>query len=113
VARAHWQPHCLLLTGSGNPETLDRLAVLARTCDGFEIAEEDLRRRGPGELDGVRQSGLPDFRIASLIADTGALADAREDAFAIIERDPTLASEENLPLRDLVRRARSSDAWTL
>ena len=113
VARAHWQPHCLLLTGSGNPETLDRLAVLARTSDGFEIAEEDLRRRGPGELDGVRQSGLPDFRIASLIADTGALADAREDAFAIIERDPTLASEENLPLRDLVRRARSSDAWTL
>ena len=113
VARAGWQPHCLLLTGSGNPETLERLAVLSRTTDGFEIAEEDLRRRGPGELDGLRQSGMPDLRIANLIADTGALADAREDAFAIIERDPRLATEEHLPLRDLVRRARSSDMWTL
>jgi len=113
VARAGWQPHCLLLTGSGNPETLDRLAVLTRTTDGFEIAEEDLRRRGPGELDGVRQSGLPDFRIASLIADTAALADAREDAFAIVERDPTLASPEHIALRELVRRARGSDMWTL
>ncbi|MFP4249220.1 MAG: ATP-dependent DNA helicase RecG [Armatimonadota bacterium] len=113
VARAGWQPHCLLLTGSGKPETLDRLAVLTRTSDGFEIAEEDLRRRGPGELDGVRQSGLPDFRIASLIADTGALVDAREDAFAIIERDPLLERPEHLALRELVRRARSSDMWTL
>ncbi len=113
VARAGWQPHCLLLTGSDNEETLDRLAVLTRTTDGFEIAEEDLQRRGPGELDGVRQSGLPDLRIASLIADTGALMDAREDAFAIIERDPQLAAPEHRPLRDLVRRARSSDMWTL
>ena len=113
VARAGWQPHCLLLTGSGKPETLDRLAVLTRTSDGFEIAEEDLQRRGPGELDGVRQSGLPDFRIASLIADTGALVDAREDAFEIIERDPRLESDEFLPLRELVLKARSSDMWTL
>ncbi|MGI5817479.1 MAG: ATP-dependent DNA helicase RecG [Armatimonadota bacterium] len=113
VARAGWQPHCLLLTGSGNSETLARLGVLTRTTDGFEIAEEDLRRRGPGELDGVRQSGLPDFRIASIIADTGALVDAREDAFAIIERDPKLESAEHLPLRGLVRRAWSGGMWTL
>ncbi|MBD3291357.1 MAG: hypothetical protein GF393_00425 [Armatimonadia bacterium] len=113
VARAGWQPHCLLLTGSSNTETLDRLAVLTRTSDGFEIAEEDLQRRGPGELDGTRQSGLPDFRIASLIADTGALVDAREDAFEIIDRDPRLETEEHLPLRELVLQARSSDMWTL
>jgi ATP-dependent DNA helicase RecG len=113
VARAGWQPHCLLLTGSGNAETLNRLAVLTRTSDGFEIAEEDLQRRGPGELDGVRQSGLPDFRIASLIADTGALVDARADAFAIVERDSALERPEHLPLRELVEKARGSDMWTL
>ncbi len=113
VARAGWQPHCLLLSDTDNPETIDRLAVLTRTCNGFEIAEEDLRRRGPGELDGVRQSGLPDFRIACIIADTGALVDAREDAFAIIARDPKLEKTENRSLRSLLTRARSGEPWTL
>ena len=113
VARAGWQPHCLLISGSDNPEALERLAVLVRTSDGFEIAEEDLRRRGPGELDGVRQSGLPDLHLASIIADTAALADARADAFELIEADPDLARAEHAGLRGLLERATSGDAWTL
>ncbi len=113
VARAGHQPWCLLLSGSDSPESLDRLAVLTRTSDGFEIAEEDLMRRGPGELDGVRQSGLPALRIASLMADTAALAEARDDAFAIIHRDPALALPEHLPLRDLLEQARGGELWTL
>lgn len=113
VARAGWQPHCLLISGSENPEALERLAVLVRTSDGFVVAEEDLRRRGPGELDGVRQSGLPDLHLASIIADTAALADARADAFEVIERDPELAREEHAGLRELLERATSGEAWVL
>ncbi len=113
VARAGRQPHCLLLSGTRGSEALERLAVLVRTADGFEIAEEDLRRRGPGELAGVRQSGLPDLHIASIIADTAALADAREDAFDAIARDPELVRPEHAGLRTLLERASSSEVWTL
>ncbi|MEA3401015.1 MAG: ATP-dependent DNA helicase RecG [Armatimonadota bacterium] len=113
VARAAWQPHCILLSGTDSPEALDRLAVLVRTTDGFEIAEEDLRRRGPGELDGIRQSGLPDLRITSIIADTAALWQAREDAFSIIERDPELALPEHAGLSSLLAHSRHGELWTL
>jgi len=113
VARASWQPHCLLVSGTSSAEALERLAVLTSTADGFEIAEQDLLRRGPGELDGVRQSGLPEMRIASILADTAALTEAREDAFAIIERDPALQDPEHRPLRDLVEQARGGNLWTL
>jgi len=113
VARAGWRPHCLLLSGTDSPEALERLAVLVRTADGFEIAEEDLLRRGPGELDGVRQSGLPDLHIASIIADTAALSQAREDAFDLIDRDPELAQPEHAGLRGLLDRASSGEPWTL
>lgn len=113
VARAAWQPHCLLISGGESPEALERLAVLVRIGDGFEIAEEDLRRRGPGELDGVRQSGLPDLHLASIIADTAALADARADAFELIERDPELSRAEHAGLRALLERVTSDEAWVL
>ncbi|MGC9316441.1 MAG: ATP-dependent DNA helicase RecG [Armatimonadota bacterium] len=113
VARAGWQPHCILVSGTDSPEALERLSVLVRTSDGFEIAEEDLRRRGPGELDGVRQSGFPDLRIASIIGDTAALSEAREDAFAVVERDPELSLPEHAGLRELLEGAGCDELWTL
>ncbi len=113
VARAGWRPHCLLVSGTRSPEALERLAVLVRTADGFEIAEEDLRRRGPGELAGVRQSGLPDLHIAGIIADTAALAEAREDAFDAVARDPHLLQAEHAGLRGLLERVSATAAWTL
>lgn len=100
VARGTQAGICILMTRASTPEVVDRLRVLERTTNGFEIAEEDLRRRGPGELAGTRQSGLPDLRMADLIGDTPALVRARTEAFAIIEADPDLALPEHQALRD-------------
>ncbi len=114
VGRGPEQASCLLLTNSQTPEVIDRLKVLERTTDGFEIAREDLHRRGPGELTGTRQHGLPDVRMADLLAETAVLAEAREDAFALIAADPQLQQPEHQPLRRrLARLAQQTSAWTL
>jgi ATP-dependent DNA helicase RecG len=65
--------------------------VFTSTTDGFRIAEADLKLRGPGEMFGTRQSGLPEFRAASLVGDAQLLGWARDDAFRLVERDPELA----------------------
>ncbi|MEI6500666.1 MAG: ATP-dependent DNA helicase RecG, partial [Armatimonadota bacterium] len=96
-----------------DPDTIERLQVLERTNVGFLVAEEDLRRRGPGEMAGVRQAGLPDLRMADLLADTPTLAKAREDAFALIDVDPELASAENAALRAWLGPESRFEEWTL
>ncbi len=114
VGRSDQQAYCLLLTNSRTPEVIDRLQVLERTTDGFEVAREDLRRRGPGELTGTRQHGLPDVRMADLLAETAILAQARDDAFALIADDPELQRPEHQPLAHRIAQlARHSPAWTL
>jgi ATP-dependent DNA helicase RecG len=75
---------------------------MERTTDGFQIAEEDLRLRGPGELLGIRQSGLPDFRVAHLLRDTPILAEARREAFCLIDEDPQLTRPCHAVLRDVL-----------
>ncbi|MSP63457.1 MAG: ATP-dependent DNA helicase RecG [Myxococcales bacterium] len=83
---------CLLVTDvTKTSEAARRLAVMARTRDGFVIAEEDLRLRGPGDLLGARQAGLPLLRFADLARDLPLLADARADAFELLDEDPDLA----------------------
>ncbi|MBP1710397.1 MAG: ATP-dependent helicase RecG [Deltaproteobacteria bacterium] len=76
-----------------------RLKVMEKTTDGFALAEEDLVIRGPGDFLGTRQSGLPDFRIASIIRDARILNDAKEDAFALVARDPLLEKPEHAILK--------------
>jgi ATP-dependent DNA helicase RecG len=76
-----------------------RLETMVQTTDGFEIAEVDLRLRGPGEFFGIRQSGLPEFRIANLIEDGELIALAREEAFGLVDRDPQLRSVAHQSLR--------------
>ncbi len=91
-----------------------RLRTLERTTDGFEIAEVDLRLRGPGDLLGTRQSGLPEFRFADLQTDSDLIYQARQDAFAIVASDPTLARPEHAALRtQLIARYESGSYQTV
>jgi ATP-dependent DNA helicase RecG len=83
-------------------EGKQRLKVLYENADGFSIAEEDLKIRGPGELTGTRQAGYVRFRVADLARDMDLMNAARADAFGILERDPTLAAQSHEPLRRAV-----------
>lgn len=91
VGRGAAQSFCLLMTSSKAETARQRLKVLEQSQDGFFIAEMDLRFRGPGEVLGTRQSGLPDFALASLVEDQAVLELAREAAEAVMQADPTLA----------------------
>jgi len=106
VGRGHKLSRCILLTGGKlSEEAQRRLTVMESTTDGFRIAEADLELRGPGDFLGTRQAGLPDFRVASILRDVGVLEEARQEAFALVEQDPRLASAEHSPLREeLLRR---------
>ena len=76
---------------------------MEETNDGFRIAEEDLKIRGPGDFLGTRQSGLPDFRIADIITDAAMLKKARDEAFNLIRNDPALEREEHSALKEIVK----------
>ncbi|MBM4162557.1 MAG: ATP-dependent DNA helicase RecG [Ignavibacteria bacterium] len=76
-----------------------RLETMGSTSDGFRIAEVDLKLRGPGEFFGIRQSGFPEFKIASLVEDGELIALARNEAFALVDRDPQLRSPSNAGIR--------------
>ncbi|MDD2335097.1 MAG: ATP-dependent DNA helicase RecG, partial [Geobacteraceae bacterium] len=106
VGRGHKLSRCILLTGGKlSEEAQQRLKVMEGTTDGFRIAEADLELRGPGDFLGTRQAGLPDFRVASILRDGRILEEARQEAFALVEKDPWLSSEENSFLREeLLRR---------
>jgi ATP-dependent DNA helicase RecG len=99
VGRGAHLSHCLLLAGNRSSDAWERLRVLAETNDGFRIAEHDLKVRGPGEFYGTRQHGLPDLKMADIIADTPALVEAREEAFRLVEQDPELSEPELGALR--------------
>mgnify|MGYP002587219892 CR=1 FL=1 len=85
VGRGSHQSYCILISDNRNEETRARLKVMAKTTDGFRIAEEDLRLRGPGDFFGVRQHGLPGLKIADLGCDTQLLREAQEAADALLE----------------------------
>jgi ATP-dependent DNA helicase RecG len=90
VGRGADQSYCLLMSSTRNETARQRLKVLEQSQDGFFISEMDLRFRGPGQVLGTRQSGLPDFALASLIEDQAVLELAREAAEHLIAEDPTL-----------------------
>jgi ATP-dependent DNA helicase RecG len=101
VGRRNIPSSCILLADyKCSADARKRLKVMEKTTDGFVIAEEDLAIRGPGDFLGTRQSGLPDFRIASIIRDARILNDAKEDAFQLAERDPFLEKPEHIILRE-------------
>jgi ATP-dependent DNA helicase RecG len=104
VGRGARRSSCLLLYGEPlGPIARARLRVMQATDDGFRIAEEDLRLRGPGEVLGARQSGLPALRLADLGAHADLLAPARDDVRLCLARDPRLESARGRALRRLLR----------
>ncbi|MCH8025835.1 MAG: DEAD/DEAH box helicase, partial [Chloroflexi bacterium] len=103
VGRGADQSYCLLLAESPSIEAQQRLRLLQETTDGFRLAEADLQMRGPGEFFGTRQSGLPDFRVASLL-DTRLIELARSEAARLLEEDPDLSSPEHAALSQVVAR---------
>jgi ATP-dependent DNA helicase RecG len=98
IGRGAHRSFCVLFDGSkqDNPEARARLAAMVRTTDGFELADEDLRLRGEGTLFDVRQSGLPDLRLARLAEDVELVTRARARAFAVVEDDPELRRHPSL-----------------
>jgi len=101
VGRRDIPSSCILMAGYKiSADARKRLKVMEKTSDGFELAEEDLAIRGPGDFMGTRQSGLPDFRVASIIRDARILNEAKQDAFELARLDPLLEKPEHLILRE-------------
>ena len=99
VGRGSSKSYCILTTHNRNGETLQRLKAFCKTNDGFRIAEEDLRLRGPGDFFGSRQSGLPVFRVADLSLDLQTLKDAQAASAAWIDEAGTADTPESAALR--------------
>jgi len=102
IGRGEHRSYCILLTNETSPETVAKLAVLEKTRDGFEVAEADWDQRGPGDLLGTAQSGLPALQLGNLKTDMQLMLRARSAANAIIEWDPFLEAPENKRFRKLV-----------
>ncbi|HDQ03436.1 MAG TPA: ATP-dependent DNA helicase RecG [Deltaproteobacteria bacterium] len=101
VGRRDISSSCILLADyKCSADARKRLQVMEKTTDGFLLAEEDLLIRGPGDFLGTRQSGMPDFRVASIIRDARILNEAKEDAFALAARDPLLEKPEHAILKE-------------
>lgn len=102
VGRGGFQSYCIFVSGNKSKKTKDRLEILNKTNDGFKIAEEDLKLRGPGDFFGVRQSGNFDFGIADIYTDAKVLKSASEAAGEVLDKDPELELEENRYLAEKV-----------
>ena len=103
VGRGQDKSYCILTSHNRNPETLQRLKAFCRTTDGFKIAQEDLKMRGPGDFFGSRQSGLPAFRVASLGSDLQTLTIAQQASLDWIERHGTADTPEARALRSRIQ----------
>ncbi|HZT05442.1 MAG TPA: DNA helicase RecG, partial [Chloroflexota bacterium] len=107
VGRGSAPAACYLIASTESPESLERLDVVARSTSGLELAEEDLRLRGPGEFSGFRQSGFPPLRIARL-TDLEFLERVRGAASRVLESDPRLERSEHAALARAVHALASS-----
>ncbi len=112
VGRGADKSYCILLTGQklGN-DAMQRIRIMTSTNNGFEIAEKDLELRGPGEIQGTRQSGALNFRLASIVQDRPLLEVARSLSTALLENDPDLVSAENLRLKNFLQSQQGKTTW--
>jgi len=112
VGRGSEQSYCILLTSvKASREAKERIKIMCDHTDGFIIAEKDLEIRGPGDIDGTRQSGALNFKLANIINDRQTLIEAKEIATAICEKDPTLSTAENATLKAYLLSQKSKIGW--
>ena len=113
VGRGQAKSYCFLLSTNRNPETRQRLKVFCSTNDGFRIAEEDLKLRGPGDFFGTRQHGLPQLRVADLATDLQVLQEAREAAQWVLQQDPDLSQPEHREMLERIHQLFARNSNTL
>jgi ATP-dependent DNA helicase RecG len=113
VGRGAEKSYCVLLTGNKlSKEAKLRMETMERTNDGFEIAEVDLKLRGPGDLMGTQQSGVLDLKIADISKDNQLVVLARDIAIKLVESDPTLSNPSNVPIRnEILKIVKSKPNW--
>jgi ATP-dependent DNA helicase RecG len=113
VGRGADKSYCILLSGStlGN-DARERIRIMTSTGNGFEIAEKDLELRGPGDIEGTRQSGVLNFKLASIVQDRPLLEAARNMAAEVLEKDPDLVSAGNLRLKKFLQQAGQKVIWS-
>jgi len=113
VGRGTEKSYCILVTGNAiGQEAKQRMKIMTSTNDGFKIAEKDLELRGPGDIEGTRQSGELNFRLASIVQDRDILQSARNLANRVLEQDPELNSAENLRIRTYLMSQKGKTVWS-
>lgn len=113
VGRGAEKSFCILLTGPKiSNDARERLKIMTATNDGFKIAEKDLEIRGPGDIEGTKQSGLLNFKLANIVQDKVILEAARNAAEMILESDDDLNGTENLPVKNFLQQQKGKTAWS-
>ena len=113
VGRGGEKSYCILLTGNGlGNESRQRISIMTTTNSGFVIAEKDLELRGPGDIEGTRQSGVLNFKLASIVQDRPLLETAKNIVAGILEKDPDIVSAENLRLKNFLQQQKANVAWS-
>ncbi len=113
VGRGSDQSYCILLTRVGlSRDAKKRIRIFCSTNDGFKIAEKDLEMRGPGDIEGTRQSGMLDLKVADIVKDTRIFEVARAEAMDILETDPELSAEDHGVLRQYLARQKGKTPWS-
>jgi ATP-dependent DNA helicase RecG len=113
VGRGAEKSYCILLTGAGlGNDGRERISIMTSTNNGFVIAEKDLELRGPGDIEGTRQSGALNFKLASIVQDRPLLEIAKNMAAGILEKDADLVSAENLQLKIFLQQQKNNVTWS-
>lgn len=113
VGRGADKSYCILLTGPNmSNEARERMKIMTSTNNGFIIAEKDLDMRGPGDIEGTKQSGVLNFKLASIVQDRSVLETARRFAEDIVTSDPELSSAENLRIKSYLQAIQGKTAWS-
>lgn len=112
VGRGAEKSYCILLTGNKlSRDARERLKIMEQTNDGFKVAEKDLEIRGPGEIEGTRQSGALNFKLVNIVADKAILEAARNEVEKLLENDPDLSMAENLLVKTYLQQQQHKTGW--